>query len=116
MAASKVAVYRSMKRLYKAYVRRCRRRNIFWELTMEQFQMITQKPCSYCKCPPTQQSRNYIYNGIDRKNDRQGYTLENSVPSCGMCNMIKGTRLSFEEMQVAMEAVVRFRRNDQGRR
>jgi hypothetical protein len=116
MAASKVAVYRSMKRLYKEYVRRCRRGNIFWELTIEEFQVLTQSPCSYCLCPPSQQRRNYTYNGIDRKNNRQGYTRDNSVTACGMCNMIKGTRLSFEEMKVAMEAVVRFRRNDQGRK
>ena len=31
----------------------------------------------------------YLYNGIDRKNNFLGYTLENIVPCCEKCNRAK---------------------------
>lgn len=33
----------------------------------------------------------YHYNGIDRKNNSKGYTLENAVPCCGQCNIAKAS-------------------------
>jgi 5-methylcytosine-specific restriction endonuclease McrA len=108
--ASAESPYRAMKRLYKNYVRMCRRRNVFWELTIEEFGRITKQACTYCKKPPAQKSRSYVYNGIDRVDPKQGYLLDNSVAACGECNFIKGNRLSFGEMKAVGEALAAFRR------
>jgi 5-methylcytosine-specific restriction endonuclease McrA len=101
--------YRSMKRVYKHYVRQCRIRNVYWELTVDQFKVLTSSNCAYCGKQPTNRRSNYLYSGIDRKNNKQGYTLDNSVPCCKVCNSIKGAHLTFEEMRAAMEAVCRYR-------
>lgn len=34
----------------------------------------------------------YIYQGIDRKNNVVGYTPENCIPCCFVCNKAKGER------------------------
>lgn len=107
---NKVQAYRSMKRLFKSYVRGCKRRNVFWGLTIEQFHELTNQPCEYCALPPVQVSRAYTYNGIDRMNPKQGYVPENCVTACKGCNWIKGDRLSFEEMKIVGEALSTFRK------
>ncbi|MGJ4945153.1 HNH endonuclease signature motif containing protein [Bradyrhizobium sp. HKCCYLS1011] len=33
----------------------------------------------------------YVCNGIDRKDNGQGYTIENCVPCCSVCNHAKHT-------------------------
>ena len=108
-APSKESVHRSMKRLFKNYVRMCRRRNVFWELTLEQFQSLTSGKCAYCGTDPAQVSRSYKYNGIDRKDNLKGYSPGNCVPACKGCNFLKGDRLSFDEMVVVAQALIRFR-------
>jgi hypothetical protein len=41
-------------------------------------------PCFYCG-----HSEIYGVNGVDRKDNAVGYTLENSVPCCATCNFAK---------------------------
>lgn len=66
-----------------------------FDLTRELFMDITKMPCEYCGEAPSQimSSKDangvYVYNGIDRKDPLVGYTAENSVPCCGICNRAK---------------------------
>lgn len=101
-----------LNRIYSSYKRRCRLRNTYFELTVEQFHTISQKPCSYCGCKPANGGKKqpYIYNGIDRKNNERGYTLSNSIPCCAKCNAIKSNLLSFNEMRVAMAAILKLKK------
>ena len=100
---------RSMKRLFKNYIRGCKRKNIYWELTLEEFHKLTSSNCAYCEKPPAQRSRTYTYNGIDRMNNKRGYIRDNVVPACKECNFLKGDRLTFDEMKVVGEALKAFR-------
>jgi 5-methylcytosine-specific restriction endonuclease McrA len=102
------------RQLYGKYRHRCKTRNVYFDLTLEQFIQITTAPCEYCAAPPTQRAvynrkYAYIYNGIDRKDNRGGYYFENCVPACGACNSIKGSHLSHAEMLAAMSAVKKLR-------
>jgi hypothetical protein len=99
----------SMKRLYKNYIRNCRRRNHFFELTVEQFHQLTSAVCTYCKKPPSKKSRSYKYNGIDRKDNKKGYTIENCVSCCTDCNWLKGSSLNHDEMMAVAQALSKFR-------
>ena len=83
------------------YRKTSERRNRTFTLTENQFREITKRDCHYCGTPPSlsgekrwAQSR-YYYNGIDRLNNAIGYTPENSVAACGVCNFMKG-RLPIE--------------------
>jgi len=66
-----------------------------WELSDEQFLTLSQMLCHYCYSPPTKEMKKpydtFVYNGIDRKDNSVGYTLENSLPCCHVCNMRRGT-------------------------
>jgi hypothetical protein len=79
------------------YKRNATKRGYSFELTKEQFRKLTRQPCHYCSLLPSQimVSRTfrepYIYNGVDRKNNSIGYTIDNSVTCCGQCNKAKGT-------------------------
>lgn len=73
-------------------------RGYAWELSDEQALAIIQQPCCYCGSPPSQVSRHpelngsFTYNGIDRLDNKQGYTPKNVVPCCKHCNYAKRDR------------------------
>lgn len=86
----------AFNRLYDTYRFRAKYRNFEFEFTKDEFRSITQKNCFYCGIEPFQVARptinffgDYIYNGIDRIDSSKGYTKENSVPCCGICNIAK---------------------------
>lgn len=51
--------------------------------------------CFYCGSPPRTTRKNrtntdlFVYNGIDRKENTLGYTHDNVVPCCAICNYAK---------------------------
>jgi hypothetical protein len=87
--------------LYANYKRSAKARHIEFSLTREEFIVKTCQNCAYCGAIPNQTTRrlsqsthyngNYVYNGLDRQNNTQGYTLENTVPCCKICNRAKST-------------------------
>lgn len=70
-------------------------RDLEWQLTNKQVRYLTKQPCYYCGAEPAQVSGGgatngvYIYNGIDRVDNRKGYTTNNVVPCCSTCNRMK---------------------------
>lgn len=49
--------------------------------------------------------------GLDRiDNDSRRYDVTTVLPCCGSCNMTRGDRLTVEEMKVAMDAVLAYRK------
>lgn len=86
----------SRNNIYRAYRRGAARRNLSFDITIEQFSELTSSDCHYCGTPPAQVNKNmdrymppYIYNGIDRIDSTIGYVMPNCVPCCGVCNMMK---------------------------
>ncbi len=71
------------------------KRNLDWKITDEQAHYIMQRDCDYCGCEPKQGINRiaiygYAYNGLDRVNNKKGYTISNLIPCCGICNSAKG--------------------------
>lgn len=81
--------------LISGYKRGATERGLSWELTDSQFETITKSNCYYCGVEPYRIGRretdngHYVYNGIDRVNNKNGYTIENSAPCCKTCNRAK---------------------------
>jgi hypothetical protein len=71
---------------YTNYVRDADKKNIKFELTQEEFNELVKSVCYYCG---TMQDKGL--NGIDKKDYTKGYTNENSVSCCEICNVMKGT-------------------------
>ncbi len=83
--------------LFASYRCSAEARAIAFDLTKDEFRELTQLPCFYCGAAPkiiyapNLPNGGYIYNGIDRKDSGIGYSSENCVPCCKMCNWMKNT-------------------------
>ncbi len=75
------------------------------DLTSEKHWEILQHQCDYCGEPLNESGH-----GLDRKNSLGGYTEDNVVPCCVICNRVKNRYLTYEEMKVAMAAVIGYRK------
>jgi hypothetical protein len=78
----------------KQYRVAARARGIVWDLSAEEFAVITASTCAYCGLPPrtvARPSKNgwFIYNGIDRVDSGLGYVVGNVVACCPICNHAK---------------------------
>lgn len=122
-ASKKSGLNRNSKRpMWEAYVRcagDAARRGYEWKLTPEQFEEIVTKNCTYCQAAPKEYCRKtrkgkgqglkLVRNGIDRVNNQIGYTLDNCVPCCGICNRMKGTMgiIDFARQIVTMSDILK---------
>jgi len=100
----------AMRKLLYTYKRNARVRGHKWALTKEHFIELTSSPCHYCGIEPKQEAfpcgdtGTYSYNGIDRIDNSMGYTVENSVPCCGICNRAK-MDMGYQEFLAWIEKV-----------
>ena len=101
----------SFNLLFAIYKFQANKRKFPFELTKDEFRILTKKKCFYCGAEPAQIHKNrfckgdYIYNGVDRKVNTLGYTIENSVPCCGTCNVMK-MEMSVDEFISACQSVI----------
>lgn len=86
----KLALQRSV---YGTYKRQAANRGYEFKITFEQFLLLIDQSCHYCDNPPSNRyksnGRDLFYNGLDRTVNSKGYTLDNVVPCCGSCNIMK---------------------------
>lgn len=89
------------KDIYKNYKEKAKKRNLEFDLSFEEFLVLTKLNCFYCgdipkNCRKTNTEYNNIseftYNGIDRVNNSIGYVKGNIVSCCFMCNSAKKDR------------------------
>lgn len=70
---------------YMTYKKRAAKKGFEFELTEEMFLNLSGVACKYCGSQA---------NCFDRNNPKIGYTVENSIPACSLCNMMKYTLTS----------------------
>lgn len=89
-----------MRHLYAVYRTTARDRSLEFNLTLEEFRVLTSKECTYCGVSPTKTETprkltngtdwsDYNWNGIDRVDNKVGYIPSNCVPCCSVCNLAK---------------------------
>lgn len=77
------------------YKRKAKSRNLVFDLTIDVFRLLTKQVCKYCGREPHRINKvnkrvgEYVYNGVDRVDNSQGYTAENVVACCYDCNRMK---------------------------
>lgn len=71
---------------YSRYAYDALRRNLTFELTYDNFIQIVGRSCYYCGIISED-----AYNGVDRVDNCRGYSVENCVAACKMCNYIKSS-------------------------
>ena len=68
---------------YLRYKLSAKARGFEFNINFEDFKKLIIQPCAYCG--------EEGLNGVDRVDNKQGYVLENCVPCCKVCNMMKYT-------------------------
>ncbi len=86
----------AFNKLFYRYRKEAKSRGLEYDLSKDEFKKITSNKCHYCGSEPSQiqksqsdRSDDYIYNGIDRKDNKIGYNIDNCVPCCYLCNRAK---------------------------
>ena len=80
-----------------------RKERLKWFLNLEEFTPIVNLNCVYCGNKPSKRwlsrTRYANFNGIDRVDSSKHYTIDNCVPCCRQCNIMKWnfTEMEFKE-------------------
>lgn len=74
-------------RIFKYYVISAKDRKLDFKLSKNIFDNLISTNCKYCGQKPDISKEEY--NGIDRVDSKLGYTEENCVPCCSICNKMK---------------------------
>ena len=88
----------AFNKLLYVYKRNAQNRGLEWQLISQQFRQLTSQSCHYCGIVPKQvqfpegDTGVYVYNGVDRVDNNKGYTPDNCVSCCGVCNYAKANR------------------------
>lgn len=80
----KIEKINNLPRYYKEYITGAIERGYSIEIQFEDFKDLVLKPCYYCKII----KENEI-NGVDRVDNSKGYSKDNCVPCCSVCNRMK---------------------------
>jgi len=84
-----------------------KKRGLVLDLTWAQYlEKMDAAVCHYCHGPLSKSG-----GGLDRKNSALGYSWENSVPCCKICNLVKGNeRISYCGMVEVVGPLIRKER------
>ena len=82
-----------VRKLFAAYKASARERRLEFSIDLDAFRDLTSGSCFYCDTKPSHTIRSschsYVYNGIDRVENRDGYVKGNVVTCCLRCNRAK---------------------------
>jgi len=96
------------KRSYTVYRFNAKKRGYEFHLTYGEFAALIEMPCHYCGHKSIM-----TLNGIDRVNNRLGYTVDNTVPCCTNCNLMKRDQVEAQYISHCL-AVVRYQAQKEG--
>ena len=89
------------------------KRGYAFDLSLSEVSTLSQQYCTYCGKEPSQllsNFPNFKYNGIDRVDNTLGYTEDNCVTCCKICNSMKNT-LTFDEFKEHIKTILNFQRS-----
>lgn len=95
----------TINRKFTVYKSEAKRREIPFDILMEDFKIFWQVPCYYCGDP-------IDTIGIDRINSNLGYTKDNIRPCCTFCNYAKKDNIEsyFEDKILKIAEKIKRRR------
>jgi len=71
-----------IEQIYTRYKKSATHRELSFDISIDDFKELWQKPCSYC-------GEEILTIGVDRVDNDFGYTKNNIVPCCTQCNLSK---------------------------
>lgn len=97
--------YPNERMIFRRIAHDARIRSLSFEISIEWFVGVCHKPCHYCGMIDTNFSEGIFYNGLDRQDNLIGYTADNCVPCCFVCNRAKGS-MSLEQFMLWVSTLV----------
>lgn len=102
--------------VFSEYKRNATKRNLEFLLSKEDFVDFMYGECFYCGSPPANCMKKqkvtgeefHQFNGVDRVNNEIGYTLDNCVSCCKLCNHAKKDLSKEEFIALAKKIASRF--------
>lgn len=100
----------SKNKAYRTYRYSASQRGLAFELTQKQFETLAVQPCYYCGREFTaskgakRTNGKWECNGVDRIDNTKGYTMENCVACCHLCNYWKSD-LTLQEFIAHLERI-----------
>jgi len=82
-----------------------KRKQLNWNIFKEDYIKLISQVCYYCDG-----ELNKTGSGLDRVNNSKGYELNNVVPCCKRCNMIKSDYLTYNQMLELKPFLIKFRK------
>lgn len=115
----------SLKRkVFLSYKSAAKKRDIEFDLSEKEFLSYLSGNCNWCGVGPSNKTStrtrpgrrvyDLVYNGIDRIDNSKGYSLENCVSCCKLCNKSKSS-LTVEEWKTWISRVYHQTFNDQSK-
>jgi hypothetical protein len=91
----------SIRYHFNCYLARCKKKEIGFSLSYDEFESLIQKPCVYCGEISSR-------GGVDRVDSSVGYIVENCVPCCEICNTMK-MDMALSDFLIKIEKIYHFR-------
>jgi hypothetical protein len=85
--------------VYRAYLQGALRRKCKFTLSVQEVFNLVCKPCYYCGREGLNHTLGFDYNGIDKIDANEGYVINNVVPCCKDCNVMKRKMLIHDFLQ-----------------
>jgi 5-methylcytosine-specific restriction endonuclease McrA len=101
------------------YKHGAKRRGLEWSLTDEEVYSLFGGDCHYCGAPPSMVKNikrlngSFVWNGIDRLDNKCGYTTKNAVSCCYDCNQAKKDK-PLAEFESWLDRIASFRNPSKG--
>jgi hypothetical protein len=103
-------------RYLKVYKYTAKKKNIGFNLTLDDFKTLVNQNCYLCGHKPEPKSlcrakyynNEILFNGIDRLDSTKGYILDNCKPCCSICNKLKNN-LTINVFMEQIEKIFKFK-------
>ena len=108
-ASDRVESYKPRRRYGKSKSS-AKERSLPFDLTLDQYlELVNDETFCYYGCG-SQLSGSGI--GLDRLDSHKGYTIDNVVPCCGICNVVKSSVINEIEMIEIIKLIRKLRKTD----
>lgn len=101
---------RTIKSRYLKSINEAFRKKVEFKISLEEYETLINNQCYYCNNELG--SKVVAGIGLDRVNNSIGYTVDNVVSCCKICNRIKNENLSSEETVAAINAILFIRKKN----
>lgn len=92
---------------YRAFKYSANKRRLRVNITFRQYLTIIKKSCYYCRRSLMIMSGS----GLDRKDNRYGYSMKNTLACCPTCNMARGSFFTVKEFKKVVAYLRKLRYN-----